>query len=152
EDGILPGYFGYETGQASVGDAFAWVARTIGLSHAELNERAAKLPAGSGGVMALDWLNGCRTPLMDGRLSGGFAGVTLSTRPEQLYRAMIEATAFGLKWIVETLREAEFPSPTSRWLWARRSWAASRPGRKPAAITAFRRRFTRWRGGGRTWF
>jgi L-ribulokinase len=109
EDGILPGYFGYETGQASVGDAFAWVAKTVGLSHAELNERAAKLSPGSGGVMALDWLNGCRTPLMDGRLSGSFAGVTLSTKPEQLYRAMMEATAFGLKWIVETLREAGVP-------------------------------------------
>jgi len=109
EDGILPGYFGYETGQASVGDAFAWVAKTVGLSHAELNERAAKLPPGSGGVMALDWLNGCRTPLMDGRLSGAFAGLTLSTRPEQLYRATMEATAFGLKWIVETLREAGVP-------------------------------------------
>ena len=59
--------------------------------------------------MALDWLNGCRTPLMDGRLSGAFAGVTLSTRPEQLYRATMEATAFGLKWIVETLREAGVP-------------------------------------------
>ncbi len=109
EDGILPGYFGYETGQASVGDAFAWVAKTVGLSHAELNERAAKLRPGSGGVMALDWLNGCRTPLMDGRLSGAFVGVTLGTRPEQLYRAMMEATAFGVKWIVETLREAGVP-------------------------------------------
>jgi L-ribulokinase len=59
--------------------------------------------------MALDWLNGCRTPLMDGRLSGAFVGVTLGTRPEQLYRAMMEGTAFGLKWIVETLREAGVP-------------------------------------------
>jgi len=109
EDGILPGYFGYETGQASVGDAFAWVAKTTGLAHAELNERAAKLPPGSGGVIALDWLNGCRTPLMDGRLSGAFVGVTLNTRPEQLYRAMMEGTAFGLRWIVETLREAGVP-------------------------------------------
>src|SRR5436305_1322403 len=59
--------------------------------------------------MALDWLNGCRTPLMDGRLSGAFVGLTLNTRPEQLYRAMMEATAFGLRWIVETLREADVP-------------------------------------------
>ena len=103
EEGILPGYFGYETGQASVGDAFAWVAKTTGLTHAQLNERAAKLPPGSGGVMAIDWLNGCRTPLMDGRLSGAFLGLTLTTRPEQLYRAMLEATAFGLKSIVDTL-------------------------------------------------
>ena len=109
EEGILPGYFGYETGQASVGDAFAWVAKTVGLSHAELNERAAKLPPGSGGVLAIDWLNGCRTPLMDGNLSGAFVGITLNTKPEQLYRAMLEATAFGLKTIVETLRDAGVP-------------------------------------------
>jgi L-ribulokinase len=109
EEGILPEYFGYETGQASVGDAFAWVSRTLGLSHAELSERAARLPPGSGGVMALDWLNGCRTPLMDGRLSGAFVGITLGTRPEQLYRAMLEASAFGLRWIVDTLNCAGVP-------------------------------------------
>ena len=109
EDGILPGYFGYETGQASVGDAFAWLVETFGLSHAELAARAAELPPGSGGVLALDWLNGCRTPLMDGRLSGAFFGLTLGTRPEQMYRALMEATAFGVRWIVDTLRDAGVP-------------------------------------------
>jgi len=109
EDGILPGYFGYETGQAATGDAFAWIARTVNLSHAELNECAAKLPPGSDGVMAIDWLNGCRTPLMDGRLSGAFAGLTLNTRPEQLYRAVMEATAFGLRWICDTMNDAGVP-------------------------------------------
>ena len=109
EDGILPGYFGYETGQASVGDAFAWVARTSGRSHSALNDLAAKLEPGSGRVMAIDWLNGCRTPLMDARVAGGFLGVTLATRPEQLYRAMMEATAFGLRWICDTLRDAGVP-------------------------------------------
>src|SRR4029079_17043673 len=59
--------------------------------------------------MAIDWLNGCRTPLMDGRLSGGFVGLTLGTKPEQLYRAMLEATAFGLRWIVDTLQDAGVP-------------------------------------------
>src|SRR5947208_4212701 len=59
--------------------------------------------------MAIDWLNGCRTPLMDARLSGGFIGITLNTRPAQLYRALMEATAFGLRWIVDTLREAGVP-------------------------------------------
>jgi L-ribulokinase len=108
-DGILPGYFGYETGQASVGDAFAWAANLLGRSHAELTERASALGPGSEGVLALDWLNGCRTPLMDGRLSGSFLGLTLTTKPEQLYRALIEATAFGLKWIVQTLRDAGVP-------------------------------------------
>src|SRR5439155_3789650 len=109
EDGILPGYFGYETGQASVGDAFAWLVETFGLSHEQMAARAAGLPPGAGGVMALDWLNGCRTPLMDGRLSGAFVGLTLGTKPEQLYRALMEATAFGLRWIVDTLREAGVP-------------------------------------------
>jgi L-ribulokinase len=109
EDGILPGFFGYETGQSSVGDAFAWLVDTFDLSHAELTERAELLPHGSGGVLALDWLNGCRTPLMDGRLSGAFTGVTLNTRPEQLYRALMEATAFGVRWIVDTLRDAGVP-------------------------------------------
>jgi L-ribulokinase len=109
EDGILPGYFGYETGQASVGDAFAWLVETFGLSHEQMAARAAELPPGAGGVVALDWLNGCRTPLMDGRLSGAFVGLTLGTRPEQLYRALMEATAFGLRWIVDTLREAGVP-------------------------------------------
>jgi L-ribulokinase len=104
-EGILPGYFGYETGQASVGDALAWVAQTTGQSHEELSRRAAELPPGAGGIIALDWLNGCRTPLMDGRRSGALVGLTLGTRPEQLYRAMIEATAFGLRWIVETMRD-----------------------------------------------
>lgn len=106
DEGILPGFFGYETGQASVGDAFAWVSRTLGRSHEELTRGAAQLAPGSGGVIALDWLNGCRTPLMDGRLSGALVGLTLSTRPEQIYRAMLEATAFGVRWIVETFRDA----------------------------------------------
>jgi L-ribulokinase len=81
----------------------------LGRKHDELTRKAALLPPGSGGVLALDWLNGCRTPLMDGRLSGSFIGLTLNTKPEQLYRALLEATAFGLRWIVETLREAGVP-------------------------------------------
>jgi L-ribulokinase len=109
QDGILPGYFGYETGQASVGDAFAWMVELLRESHEELSKKAAALAPGSGGVLALDWLNGCRTPLMDGRLSGSFVGLTLNTKPEQLYRAMLEATALGLRWIVQTLRDAGVP-------------------------------------------
>jgi L-ribulokinase len=93
-----------------VGDAFAWLVVTFKLSHETLSHEAAELTPGSGGVMALDWLNGCRTPLMDGRLSGGFVGITLGTRPAQMYRALIEGTAFGLKWIVETLRDAGVPT------------------------------------------
>ena len=108
-DGILPGYFGYETGQAAVGDAFAWVARLTGKSHAELNSQAALLSPGSGGVLAIDWLNGCRTPLMDGSLTGTLFGLRLGTQPAQIYRAMMEATAFGLRTIVNLLRDGGVP-------------------------------------------
>ena len=59
--------------------------------------------------MAIDWLNGCRTPLMDGNVSGAFIGLTLQTTPAQMYRALIEATAFGVRWIVETLQTAGVP-------------------------------------------
>lgn len=104
-DGILPGYYGYETGQASVGDAFAWLVSTLGQTHMELTQDAETLAPGSGGVLALDWLNGCRTPLMDGRLGGAFVGLKLGTRPGQMYRALLEATAFGVRWIADTLRD-----------------------------------------------
>ncbi len=109
EDGILPGYFGYETGQAAVGDSFAWLVATLGSSHETLSRQAVELAPGSGGVMAIDWFNGCRTPLMDANLSGAFVGMTLGTKPAQLYRALIEATAFGVRWIVDTLRDAGIP-------------------------------------------
>jgi L-ribulokinase len=109
EDGILPGYFGYETGQASVGDAFAWPVEKFNLSHETLTQQAAALSPGSGGVLAIDWLNGCRTPLMDPRLSGAFLGITLQTTPAQMYRALMEGTAFGLRWIVDTLKDAGVP-------------------------------------------
>ena len=82
-DGILPGAFGYETGQASVGDALAWVSRTTGNeSHEELNARSPRsyLAGQWRACWPIDWLNGCRTPLMDGRLSGAFLGLTLGTR------------------------------------------------------------------------
>ena len=109
EDGILPGYFGYETGQASVGDAFAWLVDTFKLSHDALSREAAALPPGSRGVLAIDWFNGCRTPLMDASLGGAFVGLTLATMPAQLYRALMEATAFGARWIVESLRDSGVP-------------------------------------------
>ncbi|MBM4050723.1 MAG: ribulokinase, partial [Planctomycetes bacterium] len=102
-DGILPGFYGYEAGQASVGDAFGWFVDALGLSHETLARDAAKLGPGSRGVLAIDWLNGCRTPLMDGRLSGAFIGLKLDTTPAQMYRALIEATGFGLRRIVDDL-------------------------------------------------
>lgn len=109
DGGILPGYFGYETGQSSVGDAFAWLVETFKLSHQTLTREAESLPPGADGVLAIDWLNGCRTPLMDGRLSGAFLGLTLGTTPAQMYRALLEATAMGVRWIVEDLRAGGVP-------------------------------------------
>jgi L-ribulokinase len=106
EDGILPGFFGYETGQAAVGDAFDWCRRLIGEGKfSELTRKAAALPAGAGGVRCVDWMNGCRTPLMDGNLKGAFTGLTLGHGPEHLFRALLEGSACGLLWIVEELRE-----------------------------------------------
>ena len=110
EGGILPGLFGYETGQAAVGDAFDWLRRLVGEDDfARLGPAAAALPPGAGGVRCLDWLNGCRTPLMDASVRGAFTGLSLATRPEHLYRALLEASGCGVRWIVETLREHGVP-------------------------------------------
>ncbi len=107
KDGILPGYYGYETGQAAVGDAFDWLRSLLGHDdHSDLAQQAANLPPGAEGVTCVDWMNGCRTPLMDGELSGGFSGLKLHHRPAHLYRALLEASAFGVRWIVECLEEA----------------------------------------------
>lgn len=109
-DGILPGFYGYETGQAAVGDAFDWLRRMVGeRDFGRLSAAAAKLPPGSCGVRCMDWFNGCRTPLMDGHLRGAFTGLTLNHGPEHLYRALLEASAFGLRWIVELLRDGGVP-------------------------------------------
>lgn len=108
-DGILPGFVGYETGQAAVGDAFAWLARLTGRSLDALTSDAADLPPGADGLRALDWMHGCRTPLMDGALRGAFTGLTLHTDPPRLHRALMEATGCGLRWIVETLRDGGVP-------------------------------------------
>ncbi len=110
EGGILPGMFGYETGQAAVGDAFAWLRRLLGLdSFDSLAEAALRLPPGAQGVMCLDWMNGCRTPLMDGSLRGAFTGLGLEHGPEHMYLALMEGSAFGLRWIVELLRDGGVP-------------------------------------------
>ncbi|MBW3622540.1 MAG: ribulokinase [Armatimonadetes bacterium] len=122
KDGILPDFHGYEAGQAAVGDIFVWFTRHgVPASYAEeanregksvydlLEERAAALRPGESGVLALDWWNGSRSPVMDSALSGMMVGVTLETRPEDLYRALIEATAFGTRRIVETLRDQGVP-------------------------------------------
>ncbi len=109
-DGILPGLFGYETGQAAVGDAFDWLRRLCGRrDFSELATAAKSLPPGADGVLCLDWMNGCRTPLMNGALTGAFTGLTLRHTPAHLYRALLEASAFGVRWIVELLREHGVP-------------------------------------------
>ncbi|WP_437222527.1 ribulokinase [Planctomicrobium sp. SH661] len=110
KDGILPGLYGYETGQAAVGDAFDWVRRLAGHGDfSRLSESAARLPQGSDGVACIDWFNGCRTPFMDGRLSGQYSGLKLHHDAGHLYRATMEATAYGLRWIVDLLREHSVP-------------------------------------------
>ena len=109
-DGILPGYVGYETGQAAVGDAFDWLRRLTGQrDFTRLSQEAAAVSPGAEGVLCLDWFNGCRTPLMDGTLTGAFTGLTLHHTPAHLYRALLEASACGVRWIVDLLREQDVP-------------------------------------------
>jgi L-ribulokinase len=110
EGGILPGYFGYETGQAAVGDAFDWFRRLVGHKDFDkLSAKAAAIEPGAQGVLCMDWFNGCRTPLMDGHLRGAFTGLAMHHQTEHLYRALLEASAFGLRWIVDVLREGGVP-------------------------------------------
>jgi len=109
-DGILPGFVGYETGQAAMGDAFDWVRRLAGeADFKSLDALATDIPAGAEGVLCIDWLNGCRTPLMDGSLQGGFVGLGMHHGAGQVYRATLEGAAMGLRWIVDTLREGGVP-------------------------------------------
>jgi L-ribulokinase len=122
EDGIIPGFFGYEAGQSCVGDHFAWCVENVfpaadqrqaegrGLdAHALLEEKAAALTPGECGMLALDWWNGNRSVLVDVDLTGLLIGATLATRPEEIYRALIEATAFGTRIIVETFQKNGVP-------------------------------------------
>ena len=104
ESSILPGAFGFEAGQSAVGDIFNWFVSSLapqGLGHAELTARAKKLRPGQSGLLALDWNNGNRNVLADPRLTGLLLGQTLHTTPEEIYRALIEATAFGARMIIE---------------------------------------------------
>lgn len=109
KDGILPGYYGYESGQSAVGDIFGWFVNDFlkvpaADPFAAIAKRAAALEPGSGGVVALDWMNGNRSVLMNANLSGALLGLTLRTRPEEVYRALIEGTAFGTRMIIEAGR------------------------------------------------
>ncbi|HXF63344.1 MAG TPA: ribulokinase [Caldilineaceae bacterium] len=122
EDGIVPGLYGYEAGQSGVGDIFAWFvenavppvyhdqARQRGLPlHALLEEEAAKQKPGAHGLLALDWWNGNRSTLVDVELSGLLVGATLATTAPDIYRALIESTAFGTRKIIEALTGSGVP-------------------------------------------
>ena len=106
-DGILPGLFGYEAGQAAVGDMLAWFVRTLGdgADFADLERAAAELEPGETGLVALDWFNGNRSILADADLSGSIIGLTLHTRPDEIYRALLESIAFGNRRIMDNFTE-----------------------------------------------
>src|SRR5581483_12125429 len=85
EDGIIPGYFGYEAGQSALGDIYGWFAKTVGVAHESLAAEAAELRPGETGLLALDWWNGNRSVLVDADLRGLLVGMTLATRPPDIY-------------------------------------------------------------------
>ena len=107
-DGILPGLWGYEAGQPAVGDMLAWFVRTLGRgpdAFAELEAGAGALAPGATGLLALDWFNGNRSILADADLTGAVFGLTLQSRPEEIYRALLEAIALGNRRIMDNFDE-----------------------------------------------
>ena len=122
---VMNGYYGIEAGQSAVGDIFLWfvnnlVPESYGKTQDEkfknLEEAASKLKPGESGLLALDWNNGNRTVLVDVRLCGMLLGQTLYTQPHEIYRALIEATAFGALAIIDRIEE--FGVAIKRWLTA----------------------------------
>jgi len=116
EDGVIPGYFGYEAGQTCVGDLFDWFMRncvpTYYMEEAKnsdifqfMTQKAEILKPGQSGLIALDWWNGNRSVLADADLSGMILGCTLATKPEDIFRALVEATAFGTQMIIDTFEK-----------------------------------------------
>ncbi|MGO9956579.1 MAG: ribulokinase [Solirubrobacteraceae bacterium] len=111
-DGILPGLYGYEAGQAAVGDMLAWFVRTLGgddRTYGELEARAGTLTPGQTGLLALDWFNGNRSILADADLSGAILGLTLRTTPAEIYRALLESIALGGRRIIDNFTEHGIP-------------------------------------------
>jgi len=110
-ESILPGYYGLEAGQSAVGDIFNWFVSRIQpggsaeSSHSVLRQKASQLKPGESGLLGLDWHNGNRTVLVDQRLTGALLGMTLHTTPAEIYRALIESTAFGARIIMERFEE-----------------------------------------------
>lgn len=121
-DGIIPGYYGYEAGQSGVGDIFAWfvenavppeyheAAKQAKLDlHAYLEGEAAKQKPGESGLITLDWLNGNRSTLVDAELTGLIVGLTLASRAPEIYRALIESTAYGTRVIIDAFEMRGIP-------------------------------------------
>ena len=114
-ESVLPGYFGLEAGQSAVGDIFNWWSGVIepggkdAASHVKLTEGAARLAPGESGLLGLDWMNGNRTVLVDQRLTGTLLGLTLYSTPAEVYRTLIESTAFGARVILERFEEGGVP-------------------------------------------
>ena len=113
EGAILPGYYGIEAGQSAVGDIFKWWVEVVCGGdddlHVKLTDEATALVPGESGLLALDWNNGNRTILVDQRLTGLLLGQTLHTTRAEIYRALIEGTAFGARAIIERLKEYGVP-------------------------------------------
>ncbi len=110
---ILPGYYGIEAGQSAVGDIFSWWVEVVcegdAALHGKLTKEAAKLKPAQSGLLALDWNNGNRTILVDPLLTGALLGQTLYTTPAEIYRALIEGTAFGARAILERIQDYGVP-------------------------------------------
>lgn len=119
DGGVVDGLWAFEAGQSGVGDVFAWIvdnctpgeyqaeAEEKGISvHQLLTEKAADQEVGEHGLLCLDWLNGNRSILVDNNLSGMILGITLTTQPEDLYRALMESTAFGARRIIQSFQDA----------------------------------------------
>jgi len=122
KDGVLPGCYTYEAGQGAVGDIFDWFRKNFVPSsyykeaeerdmsiYALLSEKADKLKIGESGLLALDWMNGNRCILQDSDLTGLIMGLTLRSKPEEVFRALIEATAFGARIIMDAFAEYNVP-------------------------------------------
>jgi L-ribulokinase len=126
-DGIIPGMWGYEAGQAGFGDILSWFVRNNPRGSSEsasfetyssetyssetysfetYNTEAANIPPGSSGLIALDWWNGCRTPLVNAELSGVIVGLTLTSTPSEIYLALLESLAYGTRAVIETFEQA----------------------------------------------
>jgi len=111
-DSMIPGKTSIEAGQSAVGDIFNWFAENFlgdGEALEDVSEQAAKLTPGEHGLLALDWFNGNRSVLIDQRLTGAIIGLTLSTKPHHVFQALVEATAFGARRIVEAIEASGNP-------------------------------------------